>query len=53
MARQEDASDRLVKELFTNYNTDLIPRCNNTRVTAEVGMALRGILDVVSSLQVT
>ena len=42
-------STRLLKKLFNEkYARDLIPRCNDEIVLAKVGIALRGLLDVVS-----
>ena len=44
-------STRLLKKLFNEkYARDLIPRCNDEIVQAKVGIALRGLLDVVSSI---
>ncbi len=44
-----EQSTRLLRDLFgESYARDLIPRCDGEVVRTRVGIALRGLLDVVS-----
>ena len=51
-SRQQKTSSGIVHQLFnkSNYVPDLLPLCSTTEtVNVKIGMALRGILDVVRS----